>query len=47
MYERLKAKTERSKSLTHTGLSGGRGALRIGTRTRGERLESVRGECVI
>jgi hypothetical protein len=50
VYERLKAKTERSKRLTDTGLSGGRGDLRIGTRTRGERykrFESVRGECVI
>ena len=43
--ERLKAKTEGSKNLTHTGLIGGRGDLRIGTRIRGERLESVRGEC--
>ena len=45
--ERLKAKTGGSKILAHTGLSGGKGDLRIGTRIRGERFESVRGEYVI
>jgi len=46
-YERLKAKTEGSESLAHTGLSGGRGDLRRGMRIRGERFESVGGECAI
>ena len=46
-YERLKTKTGGSNSLAHTGWSGGRGDLRIGTRIRGERFEGVRGECVI
>ena len=45
--KRLKAKTGGFKSLAHTGWSGGRGDLRTGTRIRGERFESVRGECVI
>ncbi len=31
--------------LEYTGLSGGRGKVRIGTRIRGEMFESVRGEC--
>ena len=44
---RLKAKTEGSKILEHTGLTGGRGSMRIGTRIRDERFESVRGECTI
>jgi hypothetical protein len=45
--ERLKAKTGGSKSLAHTGWSGGREDLRIGTRISGERFESVRGDCAI
>ena len=47
--ERLKTKTEGPKSLTHTvlTLSGGRGDLKIWTRIRGERFESMRGECAI
>jgi len=45
--ERLKAKSERSKRLTYTGLCGGRGHLKIETRLRGERFESVRGACAI
>ncbi len=45
--ERLKAKTERSKHLAYAGFRGGRGHLKIETRLRGERFESVRGECVI
>jgi hypothetical protein len=45
--ERQKTKTGRSKRLVHTGWSWGRGDLRIGTRIRDERVESVRGECVI
>ena len=46
-YERLKPKTEGSKILTHAGLTGGKGDLRIGTRGKDERIESERGECVI
>jgi hypothetical protein len=34
-----------STPLAHTESSGGRGDLRIWTRIRGERFESVRGEC--
>ena len=44
-YTRLKAKTGGSKIVT--GWSGGRGYLRRGTRRKGERFESVRGECAI
>jgi len=42
-YERLNAKlvTEGSKSLVHTGLSRGKGDLRIWTRRRSERFENV------
>ena len=43
----MKAKTGISKSLSHTGWSGGRGYLRKRTRRKGERFEIVRGECVI
>jgi hypothetical protein len=45
--ERLKDETEGFKRLVYTGLSGGRGHLKIETRLRGERFESERGECVI
>ena len=45
--ERLKAKTEGSTRLTYTGLRGGLEHLKIETRLRGERFESVKGECVI
>jgi hypothetical protein len=45
--ETLKAKTEESTHLTYTGLCGGRGHLKIETKLRGDRFESVRGECVI
>jgi hypothetical protein len=34
-------------SLVHTGWSEGRGYLRRGKRIRTERVESVRGECVM
>ena len=44
--KRLKAKSEGSKSLGYAGLIRGWGDLRIGTRIRDERFESVRGECV-
>ncbi len=40
--ENLEAKTEGSKLLAYTGLCGGRGHLKIETRLRGERFESVR-----
>ncbi len=40
MFERLKAKTGGSKSLSHTRWSGGRGYLRRGKRTGGDRFES-------
>jgi hypothetical protein len=33
--------------LVYTGLCGGLGHLKIETRLRGERFESVMGECVI
>ncbi len=33
--------------LSHTGLRGGLEHLKIDTRLRGERFESVKGECVI
>jgi hypothetical protein len=45
--ERLKTKTEGSKLLTYTGFHGGQGHLKIETMLRGERFESVRGECVM
>jgi hypothetical protein len=47
--ERLKVKTETSTRLTYTGLHGGLELLKIVTRVRGERFESVKGvsECVI
>jgi hypothetical protein len=45
--ERLKDKTEGSTHLVYTGFHGGLGHLRIETRLRGERFESVMGECVI
>ncbi len=45
--ERLEAKTEGSKRLAYTGFRGGRGHLKIVTKLRGERFESVRGECAI
>jgi hypothetical protein len=45
--DRLTAKLKDLKASEHTGLSGGRGDLRRGTRTRGERVEIVRGECAI
>jgi len=44
-YERLKAKTGGSKSLTHTGWRGGRGYLRRGKWIGDERFVSERGEC--
>ena len=40
---RLKAKTDGSTRLGYTGLSGGLGHLKIETRLRGERFESVMG----
>ena len=43
--ERLKSKSEGSTRLTYTGLRGGLEHLKIETRLRGERFESVRGEC--
>ena len=45
--ERLKAKTEGSQRLAYTGLCGGRGHLKIEKSFKGERFESVRGECAI
>jgi hypothetical protein len=46
--ERRKAKTEGSKRLGYTQMClGGRGYLKIETMLKGERFESVRGECVI
>jgi hypothetical protein len=45
--ERLKVKTEGSTRLPYTGLSGGLEPLKIETRSRGERFESAKGECVI
>jgi hypothetical protein len=40
----MKSKTGGSKILSH---SGEREYLRRGTRRKGERVESVRGECVL
>ena len=45
VLRRLKGKTGGSKNLSHTGWNGERGYLRRGTRRKGERFESVRGEC--
>ena len=45
--ERLKAKDEGSTLLGYTGLRGGLEHLKIETRFRDERVESVKGECVI
>jgi hypothetical protein len=45
--ERQKAKAEGSTRLAYTGLRGGLEHLKIETRLRGERFESVKGECVI
>jgi hypothetical protein len=45
--ERLKSKTWGSKHLSYTGLSGGRGYLKIMTMFKDERFESVMGECEI
>ena len=45
--ERLEAKNEGPTRLTYTGLRGGLGHLKIETRLRGERFESVMGECAI
>jgi hypothetical protein len=45
--ERLKAKVDGSTRLTYTGLCGGLEHLKIETRLRDERFESVKGECVI
>ncbi len=45
--ERQKGKTEGSTRLTYTGLCGGLGPLKIETRLRVERFESVMGECAI
>ena len=45
--ERLKAKAEGSTRLTYTGSCGGLEHLQIETRLKGERFESVKGECVI
>jgi hypothetical protein len=44
--ERQTAKTEGSMLLSYTGLRGEPGHLKIETRIRGERLESVMGVCV-
>ena len=46
-YERLKAKSEGSTRLTYTGLCGGLEHLKMETRLRDERFESLKGECVI
>ena len=45
--ERLNAEVEGSIRLAYTGLSGGLEHLKIETRLRDERFESVKGECVI
>ena len=45
--ERLRVKPEGSARLIYTGLSGGLEHLKIETRLRGERFQSVKGECVI
>ncbi len=43
--ERLKSKGERSTLLTYTGFRGGLEHLKMETRLRDERFESVKGEC--
>ncbi len=43
--ERLRAKVEGSTRLAYTGLFGGLQHLKIETRLRDERFESVTGEC--
>ncbi len=45
--ERLKDKTDGSTHLTYTGLCEGLEHLKIEKRLRGERVESLKGECVI
>ena len=45
--ESLRAKSEGSTRLAYTGLHGGLEHLKTETRLRGERWESVKGECVI
>ena len=45
--KRLKSKTEGSTRLGYTGFRGGLGHLKLETRLREERFESVMGECVI
>ena len=45
--ERRRAKAEGSTRLAYTGLRGGLEHLKIETRLRGERVESVMGECAI
>ena len=45
--ERLKAKAEGSRRLAYNGLREGLEHLKIKTRLRGGRFESVKGECVI
>jgi hypothetical protein len=45
--ERLRAKAEGSTRLTYTGLRGGLEHLKIETRLRDERFESVKGECLM
>jgi len=45
--ERRRVKSEGSTRLVYTGLRGGLEHLKIETRLRGERFESVKGECVI
>ncbi len=45
--ERLRAKAEGSTRLVYAGLCGGLEHLKIETRLRDERFESVKGECVI
>jgi hypothetical protein len=44
---KLKATVEGSTRLGYTGLSGGLEHLKIETRLRGGRFESVKGDCVI
>jgi hypothetical protein len=43
--ERLKVKSEGSRRLAYTGLIGGLEPLKIETRLRGGRFQSVKGEC--
>jgi hypothetical protein len=44
--ERLKAKAEGSARLSYTGLCGGLEHLKIEMRLKGERFESMKGECI-